>query len=236
MKFFIDTANLDEIREAASWGVIAGVTTNPSLIVREGRDLVGTIAEICEIVDGPISAEVVVDESQPGAADAMVRQGRLLAQIHDNVIIKVPLTEAGISACSRLSADGIGVNVTLCFQASQALLAARAGARFISPFIGRIDDVGTEGMLLIEQIVQIYGCFPDLNTEVLAASIRHPLHVTQAALAGADVATVPYGVLKKLFHHPLTAIGNAKFNAAWEGAGDADIERQVREYLARRDG
>jgi transaldolase len=228
VKFFIDTANLDEIREAAAWGILAGVTTNPSLIVKEGRDLVDTIAEICDLVDGPISAETVAP-----TAEEMVRQGKLLARIHDNVVIKVPLNEAGITACHRLSSEGIGVNVTLCFQPAQALVAARAGATFISPFIGRIDDVATDGMELIEQIVAIYAQAEGITTQVLAASIRHPLHVTQAALAGADVATVPFKVLKQIFRHPLTDIGNDQFNAAWESAGNPDIAAQVTAWLER---
>ena len=228
MKFFIDTANLDEIRQAASWGIIDGVTTNPSLIAKEGRDFVDTIAEICTIVDGPVSAEVVAED-----AETMVAQGKLLARIHDNVVVKVPLTEAGITATSRLSALGIKTNVTLCFQPVQALVAAKAGATYISPFVGRIDDIGWTGMDCIEQIVAIYGNYPELQTEVLAASIRHPAHVLDAAMAGADVSTIPFGVLKKLFNHPLTDIGNEKFTKAWEGVPNTDIEGQVNAWLER---
>jgi len=226
MKFFIDTANLDEIREAATWGIVDGVTTNPSLIAKEGRDFVDTIAEICTIVDGPVSAETVSD-----TAEGMVEQGRLLARVHDNVVIKVPLTEEGIKATHVLSSEGIGVNVTLCFQASQALVAAKAGATFISPFVGRVDDISGDGISLIEDIVDVYGNFPSLKTEVLAASIRHPLHLVQAAKAGSDVATIPYGVLKKLFSHPLTDSGNERFTRDWEGVPDSDIVGQVTRWL-----
>lgn len=229
MKFFIDTANIDHIREANAWGVICGVTTNPSLIAKEGRDFVDTIHEICTIVDGPVSAEVVAT-----SADEMVRQGKLLAKIHDNVVVKVPLSEVGITACSQLSRVGIRVNVTLCFNASQALLAARAGATYISPFVGRVDDIAWEGVELVEQIASLYGSASDIDTQVLAASVRHPLHVVQVALAGADVATVPYAVLKKMFLHPLTDIGNAAFNKDWEGVADRDIAGQVERWLSRR--
>ncbi len=228
MKFFIDTANLNEIRQAASWGIIDGVTTNPSLIAKEGGDFVDTIAEICTIVDGPVSAEVVAED-----ADDMVRQGRLLARIHENVVVKVPLTEVGITATSRLSALGIKTNVTLCFQPVQALLAAKAGATYVSPFVGRIDDIAWGGMDIIAQIVAIYANYPELETQVLAASIRHPAHVLEAALAGSDVSTIPFGVLKKLFNHPLTDIGNEKFTKAWEGVPNADIEGQVTAWLER---
>lgn len=231
MKLFIDTANLAEIREAAGWGILDGVTTNPSLIAREGGDFPATIAEICALVDGDVSAEVVADHP-----DAMVEQGRLLARIHDNVVVKVPLTEAGITATSRLSREGIRVNVTLCFSPTQALLAAKAGATYVSPFVGRLDDIGTEGMDLIAQIVDIYGNYPELDTQVLAASIRHPQHVLAAALAGADVATVPYKVLKQLFKHPLTDSGNASFNRDWESVPDRDVAGQVARFLARREG
>ena len=229
MKFFIDTANIDHIREANAWGVICGVTTNPSLIAKEGRDFVETIHEICTIVDGPVSAEVVAT-----TADEMVRQGKLLAKIHDNVVVKVPLSEVGITACSQLSRAGIRVNVTLCFNASQALLAARAGATYISPFVGRVDDIAWEGVELVEQIASLYASASDIDTQVLAASVRHPLHVVQVALAGADVATVPYAVLKKMFLHPLTDIGNAAFNKDWEGVADRDIAGQVERWLSRR--
>ena len=197
MKFFIDTANLDEIRRAARWGIVDGVTTNPSLIAKEGGDFVGTIAEICSLIDGPVSAEVVAED-----AETMVKQGKLLARIHDNVVVKVPLTKEGIVATAQLSALGIKTNVTLCFQPIQALVAAKAGATYISPFVGRIDDVGRDGMMMIEDMVQLYANYPELETEILAASIRHPQHVLQAALAGAHVATIPFNVMNKLFAHP----------------------------------
>jgi len=226
MKFFIDTANIDDIREACSWGVIAGCTTNPSIIAKEGRDFVEAIAEICEIVDGPVSAETVGD-----SCEEMLKQGRLLARVHPNVVIKVPLTIEGIKACSVLSSEGIRVNVTLCFSAAQALMAGRAGATYVSPFIGRLDDLSYNGMNLIEEIADIYSCFPDIETEILAASCRHTLHVTQAALAGADVATVPFAVLKKMFAHPLTDIGNARFVADWENVENNDIVAQVSAWL-----
>lgn len=228
MKFFIDTANLDEIRTAHRWGIVDGVTTNPSLIAKEGRDFIDTIAEICTIVDGPVSAEVVAED-----ADTMVRQGKLLARVHDNVVVKVPLTVEGITATSRLSAEGIKTNVTLCFQPMQALLAAKAGATYISPFIGRIDDISWGGTELIAQIVEIYANYPDLETQVLAASIRHPAHMVECALAGAHVATIPFGAMRKLFNHPLTDSGNAAFTKAWEGVPDSDIEGQVTRWLAK---
>lgn len=228
MKFFIDTANLDEIRQAARWGIVDGVTTNPSLIAKEGRDFVETIAEICTLVDGPVSAEVVADD-----AETMVKQGKLLARIHDNVVVKVPLTQEGIVATSRLSALGIKTNVTLCFQPIQALVAAKAGATYISPFVGRIDDVGRDGMMMIEDMVQVYSNYPDLETQILAASIRHPQHVLQAALAGAHVATIPFNVMNKLFSHPLTDKGNAQFTAAWEGVPNSDILGQVSAWLEK---
>ncbi len=232
MKLFIDTANLDHIREAASWGVISGVTTNPSLIAREGRDFLDVIAEICAIVDGPVSAEVVAED-----ADTMVRQGRALAGIHPNVVVKVPLTEQGIAATRRLADEGIRVNVTLCFQAGQALLAGLAGAAYVSPFLGRLDDIGSDGVALIEEIAEVYAADPDIRTQILAASIRHPQHVVDVARAGADVATVPYAVLKKLFLHPLTDRGNEAFTRDWATTGIADIVGHVeawRERLARR--
>jgi transaldolase len=229
MKIFLDTANLDEIREAVAWGVIDGVTTNPSLIAREGRDFIDTIHQICEMVDGPVSAEVVAPD-----APTMIEEGRLLAQVHPNVVVKVPLTVDGLKTCKALSSEGTRVNVTLCFQAAQALLAAKAGATYISPFIGRLDDIGQDGMLLIQQIVAIYANFPDLHTQVLSASIRDPLHVVQAAEAGSDVATIPYKVLKAMVIHPLTDKGNAQFLKDWQSAPDTDIIGQVNRWLLRR--
>ncbi len=229
MKLFIDTANLAEIREAHSWGVIDGCTTNPSLIAREGGDFIATIAEICEIVQGPVSAEVVAQD-----AAGMVKEGRLLAEISSHVVIKVPLLPEGIKATSILSAEGIATNVTLCFQAGQALMAAKAGATYISPFVGRLDDISTEGNELIRQIVHIYGNYADLETQVLAASIRHPDHLIQAALAGAHVATVPFKVLRALFNHPLTDKGNVAFLKDWEKVPDTDIVAQMERWLAAR--
>lgn len=231
MKIFLDTANLDEIREAHSWGVIDGVTTNPSLVAREGGDLVETIYQICEIVQGPVSAETVATDWQ-----GMVREGRLLARISEHVVVKVPLTIDGIRATRVLSDEGIDVNVTLCFQAAQALLAAKAGAAYISPFIGRLDDIATDGVELIEQIVEIYGNYPDLSTQVLAASVRHPMHVTQVAAAGADVATIPFSTLQRLVKHPLTDIGLKQFLADWAGVPDPDIAGAVERWLAAREG
>jgi transaldolase len=230
MKFFLDTANLDEIREAHSWGIIDGVTTNPSLIAREGRDFVETIAEICEIVQGPVSAETVAMD-----AEGIIREGRLLAQVSPHVVVKVPLTIEGLKATRALSDDGIDVNVTLCFQPMQALMAAKAGAAYISPFLGRLDDIASDGVALVEQIVAIYANYPELGTEVLAASIRHPQHMTAVALAGADVATLPFAPLKKMIKHPLTDSGLARFLADWEGVPDNDVTAAVTRFLAKRD-
>jgi len=208
MKFFIDTANVAEIKEFA-W-LVDGVTTNPSLVAKENRPFEEVIREICGIVDGPISAEATSLD-----ADGMVREGRALAGIHDNVVIKIPMTEEGMKAVQTLTADGIRTNVTLVFSINQALLAAKCGATYVSPFIGRIDDIGGIGMDLISEIVELYETHAFL-TEILAASIRHPEHVRESALLGADVATVPYGVLKKLFNHPLTDIGLERFLKDWE--------------------
>ena len=205
MKFFIDTANLDEIREAASLGILDGVTTNPSLIAKEKADLKKRIVEICEIVNGPVSAEVVSIE-----ADGMVREGQELAKLHKHVVVKVPLIREGLKAVKRLRAEDIRVNVTLCFSAGQALLAAKAGASYISPFLGRLDDIGHVGMDLIYDIVEIYQNY-SYPTEVLAASLRSSLHVVEAAKAGADIATLPAKVLDQLFKHPLTDRGLEAF-------------------------
>jgi transaldolase len=210
MKFFIDTANIEEIRKAASMGLVDGVTTNPTLVSRENRDFIDLLKEICSIVDGPISAEVVSLE-----ADKMVDEARVLAKIHDNITIKLPMTLDGLQACRRLSEDGIKTNMTLVFSPSQALLAAKAGATFVSPFIGRLDDVSTPGMELIEQIVAIYDNY-GFTTEVLVASVRHPMHVVEAALIGADVITMPYKVITQLVKHPLTDIGIDRFLQDWE--------------------
>lgn len=228
MKLFLDTANLDEIREAAGWGILDGVTTNPSLIAREGRDFASTIFEICELVQGPVSAEVVARD-----ADGMIREGRLLARIHEHVVVKVPMGTDGLRATRALSDEGIDVNVTLIFQAGQALLAARAGAAYVSPFLGRLDDLGQEGVQLVEQIVQIFANYPELGAEVLAASIRSPHHVTQVALAGADVATIPFKVLTALTRHPLTDLGLNAFLKDWEGLG-TDLASQVSAWLTER--
>ena len=205
MKFFLDTANLDELKAGARWGIIDGVTTNPSLIAKEGVALDEQIRRICDIIDGDISAEVVALET-----DAMLEQGRRLAKIHKNVVVKVPLTRDGIRACSIFSREGIRVNVTLCFSAGQALLAAKAGAYFVSPFVGRLDDIGANGMDLIREIVQIYRNY-SFNTQVLAASLRNTTHVIEAAKAGAHIGTLPFKVVDALFNHPLTDKGLDQF-------------------------
>jgi transaldolase len=205
MKFFLDTANLDEIRRGSEWGIVDGVTTNPTLIAKEGRPISEQIAAICDIVDGAISAEVVGTE-----AKEMVREGRELSKIHKNVVVKCPLTRDGIEACSALSKEGIRVNVTLCFSPAQALIAAKAGAYFISPFVGRLDDVGASGMDLIRQIVGIYENYA-FSTQVLAASLRGPTHVIESALAGAHIGTMPFKVMDMLFNHPLTDKGLEQF-------------------------
>lgn len=211
MKFFIDSADVDEIREAASMGVLDGVTTNPTLVARSGRKFRDVLEEICEIVDGPVSAEAVSE-----SAEDLIEEGQGLAKIHDNIVVKLPLTTNGLKACRALSDDGINTNVTLCFSPAQALLAAKAGATYVSPFVGRLDDISHEGLDLIEQIVQIFGNYEALETEVLVASIRHPLHLVKSARMGADVATIPFKVLDKLANHPLTDIGIERFLADWE--------------------
>jgi transaldolase len=210
MKFFIDTANIDEIKEAASLGVLDGVTTNPSLVAKEGKNFRELLDEIIKIVDGPISAEVIATDY-----DGMLKEARELAAIHKNIVVKIPLIKEGLKAVKTLSDEGINTNVTLCFSASQALLAAKAGATYISPFVGRLDDISTSGMDLISQIVQIYSNY-NYKTEVLVASIRHPLHLVEAALMGADVCTIPFAVINKLFNHPLTDIGIEKFLSDWK--------------------
>ncbi len=210
MKFFIDTANVKEIREAASLGVVDGVTTNPSLIAKEGRDFKQVIAEICSIVDGPISAEALSLE-----ADSMVAEGVELANIHRNIVVKLPLTKEGLKATKVLAGKGIKVNLTLVFSPSQALLAAKVGAAYVSPFVGRLDDVSHMGMDLVRQIVSIYDNY-GYSTEVIVASVRNPLHVVDAASAGAHVATIPFNVIDQLVKHPLTEIGIEKFLADWK--------------------
>jgi len=209
MKLFIDTANVSEIREMA-W-LINGVTTNPTLVAREKRACKEVIAEICEIVDGPVSAEATALN-----AEGMTTQAREISTIHENVVIKIPMTEEGMKAVKTLSQEGIRTNVTLVFSANQALLAAKCGASFVSPFVGRIDDVGGDGMDLVSQILDVYTVY-EYSTEVIVGSVRHPRHVLDAALLGADIATVPYAVLKKLFNHPLTDVGIKRFLKDWEG-------------------
>ncbi|MBI4482780.1 MAG: fructose-6-phosphate aldolase [Acidobacteria bacterium] len=212
MKFFIDTANLKEIREAVSWGLVDGVTTNPSLVAKEGRDFHELLLEICRAVNGPVSAEVVSTLSE-----GMVAEGRELASIHDRIVVKTPLTPEGIKACKILTTEGIRVNVTLVFSPVQAILAAKAGAAFVSPFVGRLDDVGASGMDLAADIVQIFRNY-DFKTEVLVASVRNPVHVAEAARMGAHVATMPFKVIEQLFKHPLTDVGLERFLADWEKA------------------
>ena len=217
MKFFVDTAEIHGIEDLAATGLLDGVTTNPSLIHKSGGDFIETVTRICQIVDGPVSAEVTATE-----ADSMVEEGKRLAGIASNIAVKVPLTWDGLIACRTLSQAGTMVNVTLCFSPAQALLAAKAGATFISPFVGRLDDIGQDGMVLIEEIVTIYNNYPTtLPTEVLAASIRDPIHLIEAAKLGADVATVPPAVLRKLAQHPLTDKGLAAFLADWKKTGQS---------------
>ena len=208
MKFFIDTANVDEIREAGAMGIICGVTTNPSLIAKEGRNFNEVIKEITEIVDGPVSGEVKATTEK---AEDMVAEGREIAAIHPNMVVKIPMTAEGLKAVKILSAEGIKTNVTLVFTANQALLAARAGASYVSPFLGRLDDISTDGTELIRDIVQIFDNYPEITTEIICASTRHPLHITECAKAGADIATVPYKVLMQMVRHPLTDEGIDKF-------------------------
>lgn len=210
MKFFLDTASVKEIKEAAEMGVLDGVTTNPSLISKEGRDFRTILKEICEIVDGPISAEVVSVDM-----DGMLKEGRDLAKIHKNIVVKLPTILEGLKACKRLTGDGIPVNMTLAFSPSQALLVAKAGATFVSPFIGRLDDISQFGMEIIHQIKTIYDNY-GFTTQILVASVRHPIHVVEAAMAGADVATMPFAVIQQLIKHPLTDVGLKKFLADWE--------------------
>lgn len=214
MKFFLDTANLNEIREAASYGFLDGVTTNPSLVAKEGNvEFKQHIAAICEIVQGPVSAEVTSLD-----VEGMLREGREYAKIAPNVVVKCPLTREGLKATHQLSEDGIKVNVTLCFSAAQAILAAKAGASFISPFLGRLDDIGENGLNLLSEIIEIYSNY-SWKTEVLAASLRHPIHVIEAARLGSDIGTMPFKVIDQLFNHPLTDKGQAQFLADWHKSG-----------------
>ena len=210
MKLYLDTGNVDEIREAASYGLVDGITTNPSLVSKEGRDFNDLLLEICNLVDGPISAEVVSIE-----AAEMVKEGRELAKIHQNIIVKCPLIPEGLKATKQLASEGIRVNVTLCFSPTQALLAAKAGAWCVSPFIGRMDDISSDGMELIDQILTIYENY-DFPTQVLVASVRHPQHVVEAALLGGHICTMPYSVFQQLVKHPLTDIGLEKFLTDWK--------------------
>jgi transaldolase len=210
MKIFLDTANLEEIRQGVEWGIVDGVTTNPTLIAKEGADFEKRIKEICELVQGPVSAEVISLDWE-----GMVEEARKLAAIDEHVVVKIPMTPDGIKAVKILSAEGIRTNVTLVFSANQALLAAKAGATYVSPFVGRIDDNGNDGLKLLEEIMQIFVNY-GFETEVIAASIRHPMHVVEAALIGVDIATVPFDVLKKMFMHPLTDVGIKRFLQDWE--------------------
>jgi transaldolase len=219
MKFFIDTADLNEIRDLAATGLVDGVTTNPSLVAKSGRKFLDVVKEICEVVPGPISAEVTATDHA-----TMLAEGRALAKIAKNVTVKVPLTVDGLKTCKALSSEGTMVNVTLCFSAAQAILAAKAGATFISPFVGRLDDVGSDGMALIRDICQIYSQYASFKTEVLVASIRHPIHIVESAKMGAHVATMPPNVLRQLFAHPLTDKGLAAFLADWQKTGQSILK------------
>jgi transaldolase len=216
MKFFIDTADIGEIRELAATGLVDGVTTNPSLIAKSGRKFLDVVQEICAIVPGPISAEVAATDHQ-----TMLAEGRKLARLAPNVAVKVPLTQDGLKTCRALALEGTMVNVTLCFSPAQAILAAKCGARFISPFVGRLDDIATDGMGLIRDIVQIYNQYPDFATEVLVASVRHPIHIIESAQMGAHVATMPPAVLRAMYNHPLTDKGLAAFVADWQKTGQS---------------
>lgn len=221
MKFFIDTADLNEIRDLSATGLVDGVTTNPSLVAKTGRNFIDTVREICEVVKGPVSAEVTAIDTA-----TMLAEGRFLARVAPNVVIKVPLTPDGLKACKTLSSENIMVNVTLCFSAAQAILAAKAGATFISPFVGRLDDVGTVGMDLIAEIVAIYRQYDYFKTEVLVASVRNPLHVVEAGKLGAHVATIPPSVLRQMFSHPLTDKGLQTFLADWAKTGQTILGGQ----------
>ena len=214
MKFFIDTANVEEIREAYDMGIICGCTTNPSLIAKEGRDYTETLKEIASFLDGPISGEVKADTVK---AEDMIKEGREIASLSKNMVVKIPMTEEGLKAVKVLSKEGIKTNVTLIFSATQAILAARAGASYVSPFLGRLDDISSDGLILIEDIMEIFSMYPEIETEVICASVRHPIHVQECAKTGADIATVPFKVLKQMIHHPLTDIGIEKFIAVKTG-------------------
>ena len=219
MKFFLDTANLNEIREANSWGVLDGITTNPSLVQKEGKNFYHLVEEICKMVDGPVSAEVTSTDTQ-----GMIREGGELAKIHPNVTVKIPFIKTGLPAIKSLSDKGTPVNVTLIFSPTQALMSAKLGARFVSPFVGRLDDIAHEGMELVGQIVEIFGNY-DFGTEVLVASCRSPLHIVDAARMGAGVATMPFKTMEQMIHHPLTDVGLKKFLEDWE-----KIPKELREF------
>ena len=227
MKIFLDTANVAEIKEAASLGVLDGVTTNPSLVAKEGKDFRQGLEEICSIVNGPVSAEVVSTDF-----NGMVREGQELAKIHPNIVVKVPIIKEGLKAIKKLSAEGIRINCTLIFQPMQALLAAKAGAAFVSPFVGRLDDVSQSGMEIISQIRQIFDNY-SIETEILAASLRHPMHALEAAMLGADIGTMPYSVFEQLIKHPLTDVGLKRFLEDWEKFRVATKAESLLEILKR---
>jgi transaldolase len=214
MKFFVDTAEIAEIHDLAETGLLDGVTTNPSLVAKSGRQFIDLVKEICDIVDGPVSAEVASTDFE-----TMLAEGKFLSTLAPNIAVKVPLTPVGLKVCKTLSRDGTMVNVTLCFSAAQALLAAKAGATFVSPFVGRLDDIGQNGMDLIADIAQIFAMYEEIDTQILVASVRHPIHVIEAAKLGADVATMPPDIIRQLFHHPLTDKGLAQFVADWAKTG-----------------
>jgi transaldolase len=224
MKFFIDTADIAEIRDLATTGLVDGITTNPSLVAKSGRDFFEVLQEICEVVPGPVSAEVTALDHE-----GMLSEGRALAKLADNIVVKAPLTVDGLKTCKALSDDGIKVNVTLCFSAAQAILAAKAGAAYISPFIGRLDDTGADGLQLIAEIVEIYNAYPDFTTEVLVASVRHVGHVIESAKMGADVATIPPSVLRAMYKHPLTDKGLDAFLADWAKTGQSILGAGAKE-------
>ncbi len=222
MRFFVDTADVEAIRELAATGLVDGVTTNPSLVAKSGRDFIEVLGEICALVPGPVSAEVTATETQ-----AMLAEARFLARVAKNVVVKVPLTPDGLKACRALTDAGTQVNVTLCFSAAQAILAAKAGARYISPFVGRLDDIGADGLALIGEIVQIYDAYPDFTTEVLVASVRNSAHVVEAAKMGAHVATIPPGILQAMFKHPLTDKGLDAFLSDWAKTGQSILNQRT---------
>jgi len=222
MRFFVDTADVEAIRELTATGLVDGVTTNPSLVAKSGRDFIEVLGEICALVPGPVSAEVTATETQ-----AMLAEARFLARVAKNVVVKVPLTPDGLKACRALTDEGTQVNVTLCFSAAQAILAAKAGARYISPFVGRLDDIGADGLALIGEIVQIYDAYPDFTTEVLVASVRNSAHVVEAAKMGAHVATIPPAILQAMFKHPLTDKGLDAFLSDWAKTGQSILNQRT---------